>query len=125
MPDLAAFARFFGLAFSALLPVVNPLGSALVFLGLVGDAPASAYRELACRIAIYTTLFFLVVELVGTALLAFLVFLCPSFKSLAAWFSPPWAGACSTSAKRAPTPMPAPLPILPLTARSMRKSSIP
>jgi multiple antibiotic resistance protein len=67
----AALAKFAALAFSALLPVVNPLGSALVFLGLVGDAPASVYRKLASRIAIYTVLFFLVVELVGTALLAF------------------------------------------------------
>jgi multiple antibiotic resistance protein len=29
----------FLLAFSALLPLINPLGSALVFLGLVGEAP--------------------------------------------------------------------------------------
>ena len=34
MRDFSEFAKFFGLAFSALLPVVNPLGSALVFLGL-------------------------------------------------------------------------------------------
>ena len=66
-----ALFKFFALAFSALLPVVNPLGSALVFLGLVGDAPASLYRQLARTIAIYTILFFVVVELVGTALLAF------------------------------------------------------
>src|SRR5262252_70925 len=32
MRDISEFAKFFGLAFSALLPVVNPLGSALVFL---------------------------------------------------------------------------------------------
>jgi hypothetical protein len=36
MGDLS---KFFGLAFSALLPLVNPLGDALVFLGLVGSAP--------------------------------------------------------------------------------------
>jgi len=67
----SALFKFFALAFSALLPVVNPLGSALVFLGLVGDAPASLYRQLARTITLYTVLFFLVVELVGTALLAF------------------------------------------------------
>jgi multiple antibiotic resistance protein len=50
---------------------VNPLGSALVFLGLVGEAPDATYRSLARQIAIRTTLFFLVVELVGTALLTF------------------------------------------------------
>jgi multiple antibiotic resistance protein len=71
MPSLSEFAKFFGLAFSALLPVVNPLGSALVFLGLVGEAPDATYRNLAHQIAIRTMLFFLVVELVGTALLTF------------------------------------------------------
>jgi multiple antibiotic resistance protein len=71
MDSLKEFAKFFGLAFSALLPVVNPLGSALVLLGLVGGAPASVYRNLARQIAVRTTLFFLAVELVGTALLTF------------------------------------------------------
>jgi len=63
--------KYFGLAFSALLPVINPLGSALVFLSLVGNAPASVYRSLARKIAITTTLFLIAVELVGTLLLAF------------------------------------------------------
>ena len=71
MANLSDFVKFFALAFSALLPVVNPLGSALVFLGLVGDAPFTVYRDLARKVAIRTVLFFLVVELVGTALLAF------------------------------------------------------
>jgi multiple antibiotic resistance protein len=71
MGSLTEFAKFFGLAFSALLPVVNPLGSALVFLGLVGEAPDSVYRDLGRQVAIRTTLFFLAVELVGTALLTF------------------------------------------------------
>lgn len=71
MRDFSEFAKFFGLAFSALLPVVNPLGSALVFLGLVGAAPDEIYRKLARQVAIRTVLFFLVVELVGTALLTF------------------------------------------------------
>jgi multiple antibiotic resistance protein len=67
----ATFFKFFALAFSALLPVVNPLGSALVFLGLVGPAPDPVYRDLARSVAIRTVLFFLVIELVGTAMLAF------------------------------------------------------
>jgi multiple antibiotic resistance protein len=71
MRSLSEFAKFFGLAFSALLPVVNPLGSALVFLGLVGAAPDSVYRKLARQVAVRTVFFFLVVELVGTALLTF------------------------------------------------------
>jgi multiple antibiotic resistance protein len=71
MGSVPILAKFFALAFSALLPLINPLGSALVFLGLVGDAPASLYRDLARKIAIRTTLFLAGVELVGTALLEF------------------------------------------------------
>ena len=63
--------KYFALAFSALLPLINPLGSALVFLGLVGVAPPDVFRSLARRIAISTTLFLFVVELIGAALLAF------------------------------------------------------
>jgi multiple antibiotic resistance protein len=71
MGSVATLAKFFGFAFSALLPVINPLGSALVFLGLVGNAPASVFKRLARKIAISTTIFLLIVELVGTAILAF------------------------------------------------------
>jgi multiple antibiotic resistance protein len=68
---LGELAKFFGLAFSALLPLVNPLGDALVFIGLVGTAPREVYRRLARKIAITTTIFLVVVELVGTAVLKF------------------------------------------------------
>ena len=71
MGDASLLVKFFALAFSALLPVVNPLGSALVFLGIVGYAPSSVFRTLARKIAIMTTLFLVTVELVGTAMLAF------------------------------------------------------
>lgn len=57
--------KYFAFGFSALLPVVNPLGSALVFLGLVGVVPPAVYRSLARRIAINTILFFAVIELLG------------------------------------------------------------
>jgi multiple antibiotic resistance protein len=63
--------QFFGLSFSALLPLVNPFGDALVLLGLVGNAPPTVYRELAKGIAINTTLFLLGVQLIGTAVLKF------------------------------------------------------
>jgi multiple antibiotic resistance protein len=65
------FATFFGLAFSALLPLINPVGDALVFLGLVGAAPSEVYRTLARKIAINTTLFMVVIRLIGTAVLRF------------------------------------------------------
>jgi multiple antibiotic resistance protein len=61
----------FGIAFSALLPLVNPLGSALVFYGLVGAAPPEVYRRLARKIAINTVIFLLVIELIGATLLSF------------------------------------------------------
>jgi multiple antibiotic resistance protein len=63
--------KFFALGFSALLPLINPLGSALIFLGLVGLAPIDTYRALARRIAINTVIFLGVIELVGSSLLAF------------------------------------------------------
>jgi len=63
--------KYFALGFSALLPVVNPLGSALVFLGLVGVVPPKVYRSLARRIAINAILFLAIIELVGSAILSF------------------------------------------------------
>jgi len=61
----------FLLAFSALLPLINPLGSALVFLSLVGNEPPSVYRSLARRIAINNIIFLGAMELVGSAILSF------------------------------------------------------
>jgi multiple antibiotic resistance protein len=71
MDRLLPLFRSFALAFGALLPVVNPLGSALVLLGIVGNAPTPVFRSLARRIAINMMLFMLVVELLGAALLNF------------------------------------------------------
>jgi len=63
--------NYFALSFSALLPLINPLGSALIFLGLVGDAPIPVYHSLARRIAVNTVLFLVVIDLIGSALLRF------------------------------------------------------
>jgi multiple antibiotic resistance protein len=63
--------KYFALGFSALLPLVNPLGSALVFLGLVGEAPIGIYRSLARRIAVNTVIFLAVIGLIGSSLLTF------------------------------------------------------
>jgi multiple antibiotic resistance protein len=63
--------KYFALGFSALLPLINPVGSALIFLGLVGAAPIETYRALARRIAINTVIFFAVIELIGSSLLGF------------------------------------------------------
>jgi multiple antibiotic resistance protein len=63
--------KYFALGFSALLPLINPFGSALIFLGLVGAAPIETYRNLARRIAINTIIFLAVIELIGSSLLGF------------------------------------------------------
>jgi multiple antibiotic resistance protein len=61
----------FLIAFTVLLPLINPLGSALVFLGLVGDAPPEVIRSLARRIAINNVIFLAIIELLGAAILNF------------------------------------------------------
>lgn len=61
----------FLIAFGALLPLINPLGSALVFLGLVGDAPSKLYHSLARRVAINNIIFLTVFELLGATILNF------------------------------------------------------
>jgi multiple antibiotic resistance protein len=61
----------FALGFSALLPLVNPLGTALVIVGLIGLQPPSVYKFVARRVAVNTVLFLAVVELVGSYVLEF------------------------------------------------------
>jgi len=61
----------FLIAFSVLLPLINPLGSALVFLGLVGEAPPQVFHSLARRIAINNIIFLVVIELLGATILNF------------------------------------------------------
>lgn len=61
----------FWLAFSALLPLINPLGTSLVFVGLVGEAPAATYKRLARRIAVNNVIFLAIIELLGSAILNF------------------------------------------------------
>ena len=62
---------FIPLAFAALLPLLNPLGSALILLGIVGDEPAEVYRKLAWRIALGMLGFIAVIELLGAWILKF------------------------------------------------------
>jgi multiple antibiotic resistance protein len=47
---------------TVLLPLINPIGSALIFLGLVGDEPAQLYRQIARRVAIATVGFLVVIQ---------------------------------------------------------------
>lgn len=71
IPSILRLFEFFTIAFSALLPVNNPVGSAIIFLGLVGPADGVVYRHLAWRVAIFSVLFLTAVDLVGALLLAF------------------------------------------------------
>ncbi|MBS1852429.1 MAG: MarC family protein [Acidobacteria bacterium] len=68
---MSLFLNFVFLAFSALLPVINPVGSALIFMGLVGEVHGETLHKLAWRVATSTVLFLLAVELLGSAFLAF------------------------------------------------------
>jgi len=63
--------KSFLIAFSVLLPLINPLGSALVFLGLAGEAPPEVYRSLARRIAINNIIFLAIIEVLGATILKF------------------------------------------------------
>ena len=65
------FWNSFVLSFTALLPLINPLGSALIFLGLVGEANPATYKLLARKIAINTVIFLVTIELLGSAILTF------------------------------------------------------
>jgi multiple antibiotic resistance protein len=65
------FSKSFILALTALLPLINPIGSALVFLGLVRNEPAEVYRQLARKIAFSTFGFLIVIEFLGSLLLGF------------------------------------------------------
>jgi multiple antibiotic resistance protein len=63
--------KTFILASTALLPLINPIGSALIFLGLVGDRTDDVYRKLAGQIALATFVFLILVEFGGSAVLRF------------------------------------------------------
>jgi multiple antibiotic resistance protein len=71
VPETLLVLKFFALAYSALLPVINPLGSALMFLTVVGSVPLQQFRYLARRVAVSMVLFLLVFEGGGAALLNF------------------------------------------------------
>jgi multiple antibiotic resistance protein len=63
--------KFFALSYGALLPVINPVGSALMFLGVVGSIPVEEYRRLARKVSVSMVLFLLAFEVGGAAILNF------------------------------------------------------
>ncbi len=71
MDDLLALAKAIPLAFAALLPVVNPLGTAIILLGLTEDADAATRRRIARAVAVNTVLLLAVVLVAGRPILGF------------------------------------------------------
>jgi multiple antibiotic resistance protein len=69
--DFSLFLKFIPLCFSALLPVINPIGSAILFLGLVRDADHATMKSLARKISINTIWFLLIVQVTGSYILRF------------------------------------------------------
>lgn len=59
------------MAIGALLPLINPVGSALIFGDLVGDEPVAVYRYIAGRVSVATFLFLCSVEYLGSFVLRF------------------------------------------------------
>ena len=64
-------ARYFVLGFSALIPLINPPGSALELLSIVGFENVKPYKILAKKISINTFLFLAVAGLAGPYVLGF------------------------------------------------------
>lgn len=58
-------------AFAALMPVVNPFGTALIILGMVGSQPEAVYRQLAAKVTVLMLVYVAVVILIGQWLLHF------------------------------------------------------
>ncbi len=54
---------------AALLPIVNPLGSAPIFLSMTADLPGTARRKLAIVVARYAFLLLTAAMLIGTYVL--------------------------------------------------------
>jgi len=94
MGSVSLLAKFFALAFSALLPLINPLGSALVLLGLVGDAPAPSIVTLHGRLRSAPRFSWQSWNWWEPLCLNSLAFLFPWYKSQEDLYSPPWAGDC-------------------------------
>ncbi len=69
--EIAEMLKHFIMGFSALLPLVNPFGSALSVIAIVGLESEETYKSLARKIATSTVLFFMAIGLVGSYLLQF------------------------------------------------------
>ncbi|MGO8791659.1 MAG: MarC family protein [Terriglobia bacterium] len=66
---MGQFAKYFALAFSAVFPMIDLVGSAPIFLGMLGEGCGEVFRTLAKKIAISAALFLLIMDLAGAAVL--------------------------------------------------------
>jgi len=69
--ELSLVLKFIPLGFSALLPVINPIGSAMLFLGFVRNADHAIIKHLARKISINAILFLLAMQVTGSYILRF------------------------------------------------------
>jgi hypothetical protein len=73
------------LVVAALFPIVNPIGSAAVFLALVDRFDSSLQIRLAKKIAVYGFFLLFISMLVGGKILSFLAFRCIRSRLEEAW----------------------------------------
>ena len=71
LPDLRQFAETTLLAVAALLPIVNPLGGAPIYLAKTVDLTPDAHDELAKRVAVNSFLLLIASALIGAYVLDF------------------------------------------------------
>lgn len=69
MAQLSAYANALLFTLAALLPIVNPLGTAPIFLSMTADLPVTARRHLAIVVARYSALLLAAAMLIGSYVL--------------------------------------------------------
>ena len=79
---------------AALLPIVNPLGSAPIFLSLTADLPGTARRRLATVVARHAFLLLVAAMLIGSHVLKLFGVSCRLSAWAAACSWPPTGGDC-------------------------------
>ena len=70
MDDIASLLKAIPTAFAALLPVINPIGTAVILLGLTSQADSATHRRIARGVAINAVILLLVVLVAGRLFLA-------------------------------------------------------
>ena len=71
MDELQIFARAIPLAFAAMFPLINPVGTAIILLGMTRHADLAERRSIARTVSINTVLLLAVVLVAGRAILGF------------------------------------------------------